>query len=71
MSTKDRTKCPLSEKEIQRREDQRCQELLSRDDIERDYKGITAGPSGLNKRKKERILSRYLAGTAGATVQEQ
>ena len=32
---------PLSENKIARREDQRRQELLSRDDIERDYKGVT------------------------------
>ena len=42
----DRSNKPLSESEKARREEQRenehrRQELLSRDDIERDYKGIT------------------------------
>lgn len=34
-------KIPISEQEMARRDEQRRQELLSRDDIERDYKGIT------------------------------
>ena len=41
MADNSRKNRPLSDKERDRREEQRRLELLSRDDIERDYKGVS------------------------------
>jgi len=41
MKPDDRDKRPLSKGETERREEQRRQALLSRDEIEAEYKGIT------------------------------
>ena len=41
MRTEDRSSRPLSKGETERREEQRRQALLSRDEIEVEYKGIT------------------------------
>ncbi len=41
MASSDRSKQSLSDQETARRIEQRQKELLSRDDIQRDYKGVT------------------------------